>query len=165
MKIKPVILCGGAGTRLWPKSKKNTAKQFIDFGGWREISNVFIKNKSKYFKKNNVFYRPWGKYTNLFYGKGFLVKELVVKPNSSISLQKHKHRSEHWTVTSGKAEITINKRKFSKNVNETAFIPQGAIHRIENLFTKPVKIMEVQTGTILKETDIIRYKDIYGRVN
>ena len=136
-----------------------------DLGSWREISNVFIKNKSKYFKKNNVFYRPWGKYTNLFYGKGFLVKELVVNPNSSISLQKHKHRSEHWTVTSGKAEITINKRKFSKNVNETAFIPQGAIHRIENLFTKPVKIMEVQTGTILNETDIIRYKDIYGRVN
>ena len=136
-----------------------------DLGSWKEISNVFIKNKSKYFKKNNVFYRPWGKYTNLFYGKGFLVKELVVNPNSSISLQKHKHRSEHWTVTSGKAEITINKRKFSKNVNETAFIPQGAIHRIENLFTKPVKIMEVQTGTILKETDIIRYKDIYGRVN
>ena len=136
-----------------------------DLGSWREISNVFIKNKSKYFKKNNVFYRPWGKYTNLFYGKNFLVKELVVNPNSSISLQKHKYRSEHWTVTSGKAEITINKRKFFKNVNETAFIPQGAIHRIENLFTKPVKIMEVQTGTILKETDIIRYKDIYGRVN
>ena len=136
-----------------------------DLGNWREISNVFMKNKSKYFKKNNVFYRPWGKYTNLFYGKGFLVKEIVVNPNSSISLQKHRHRSEHWTVTSGKAEITINKRKFSKNVNETAFIPRGAIHRIENLFTKPVKIMEVQTGTILKETDTIRYKDIYGRVN
>ena len=89
----------------------------------------------------------------------------MVNSKSSISLQKHKHRSEYWTVISGKAEITINKRKFSKNVNETAFIPQGAIHRIENFFTKPVKIMEVQTGTILKETDIIRYKDIYGRVN
>ena len=136
-----------------------------DLGSWNEISNIYKKNKSKYFKKNNVFYRPWGKFTNLFYGKGFLVKELVINSNSSISLQKHKHRSEHWTVTSGKAEITINKRKFLKNVNETAFIPQGAIHRIENLFTKPVKIMEVQTGTILKETDIIRYKDIYGRVN
>ena len=136
-----------------------------DLGSWKEISNIFRKNKSKYLKKNNVFYRPWGKYTNLFNGKGFLVKELVVNSKSSISLQKHKHRSEHWTVTSGKPKITIDKRKFFKKVDETAFIPQGSVHRIENPFKKPVKIIEVQTGAILKETDIIRYKDIYGRVN
>ena len=136
-----------------------------DLGSWKEIANIFKKNKSKYYKKTNVFYRPWGKYTNLYSGKGFLVKELVVNSKSSISLQKHKHRSEYWTVTSGKPKITINKRKFFKNVNETAFIPKGAKHRIENLFKKPVKIMEVQTGAILKETDIVRYKDIYGRVN
>ena len=136
-----------------------------DLGSWKEIANIFKKNKSKYYKKTNVFYRPWGKYTNLYSGKGFLVKELVVNSKSSISLQKHKHRSEHWTITSGKPRITINKKKFFKNINETAFIPRGSIHRIENLFKTPVKIMEVQTGTILKETDIIRYKDIYGRVN
>ena len=136
-----------------------------DLGSWKEIANIFKKNKSKYYKKTNVFYRPWGKYTNLYSGKGFLVKELVVNSKSSISLQKHKHRSEYWTVTSGKPKITINKRKFFKKVNETAFIPQGAKHRIENLFKKPVKIMEIQTGTILKEADIVRYKDIYGRVN
>ena len=136
-----------------------------DLGSWKEISNIFKKNRSQYFKKCNVFYRPWGKYINLFLGKSFLVKELVVNPKSSISLQKHKHRFEHWTITSGKPKITINKRKFFKNVNEAVFIPQGSIHRIENPFKKPVKIMEVQIGTILKETDIIRYKDIYGRVN
>ena len=138
---------------------------WTDMGSWKEISNIFKNNRSKYFKKNNVFYRPWGKYINLFSGKNFLVKELVVNSKSSISLQKHKHRSEHWTITSGKPEITINKKKFFKNVNETVFIPQGAIHRIENTSKKPVKIMEIQTGAILKETDIIRYKDIYGRVN
>ena len=136
-----------------------------DMGSWKEISNIFRKNKSKYFKKSNVFFRPWGKYTNLFKGNGFLVKELVVNPKSSISLQKHKHRSEHWTVTSGKPKITINNRKFFKGINEIAFIPQGSIHRIENPFKKPVKIIEVQTGAILKETDIVRFKDIYGRVN
>ena len=135
-----------------------------DLGSWKEISNIFEKNKSKYFKKNNVFYRPWGKYTNLFNGKGFLVKELVVNPKSSISLQKHNYRSEHWLISSGKPKITINKEKFFKKAGETAFIPQGTVHRIENPFNKPVKIMEVQTGTILKETDIIRYKDIYGRI-
>jgi len=134
-----------------------------DLGSWKEISNIFNKNKSKYLRKSNVFYRPWGKYTNLYLGDGFLVKELVLNPMSSISLQKHKHRSEHWTITSGKPIITINKKKFLKNINETAFIPKGAIHRVENPFKKRVKIMEVQTGAILKETDIIRYQDVYGR--
>ena len=95
----------------------------------------------------------------------FLIKELIVKPKSSISLQKHNYRTEHWTVVSGKPKITINNKKFFKLRNETVFIPKGSIHRIENLYKKPVKIMEVQIGSILKETDIIRYKDIYGRAN
>ena len=136
-----------------------------DLGSWKEISMIFQRDKSKYYKKQNIFYRPWGKYINLYSGKGFLVKELVINPKSSISLQKHHHRSEHWTVTSGRPKITINKKKFFKNTNETAFIPKGAIHRIENHFNRAVKIIEVQTGPILKETDIIRFEDIYGRVN
>ena len=136
-----------------------------DLGSWKEISMIFQRDKSKYYKKKNIFYKPWGKYINLYSGKGFLVKELVINPKSSISLQKHHHRSEHWTVTSGRPKITINKKKFFKNTNETAFIPKGAIHRIENPFNRAVKIIEVQTGPILKETDIIRFEDIYGRVN
>jgi mannose-1-phosphate guanylyltransferase/mannose-6-phosphate isomerase len=135
-----------------------------DLGSWNEISKIYIKNKSKYFKKKNVYYRPWGRYVNLFEGKGFLVKELYVKSKSSLSLQKHHHRSEYWLVTNGKPLITINKNKFTKKLNESVFIPQGAIHRIENPYKKPVKIIEVQTGHILKESDIVRYQDIYGRV-
>jgi len=135
-----------------------------DLGSWNEISKIFKKNKSKYFKKKNVYYRPWGRYVNLFEGKSFLVKELYVKSKSSISLQKHHHRSEYWLITNGKPLITINKNKFFKKPNENVFIPQGAIHRIENSYKKPVKIIEVQTGPILKESDIVRYQDIYGRV-
>ena len=150
------------------KSKKiNAIKLDIpwsDLGSWKEISKIYKKNKKKYFKKMNVYYRPWGKYVNLFKGKNFLVKELTVNSKSSISLQKHHHRSEHWMITQGKPKITINKRKFFKKPDESVFIPTGAIHRIENQFKKPVKIIEVQTGTILKETDIVRFKDIYGRV-
>ena len=137
---------------------------WTDLGSWNEISKIYKKNKSKYFKKKNVYYRPWGRYVNLFEGKGFLVKELYVKSKSSISLQKHYHRSEYWLVTNGKPLITINKSKFFKNPNENVFIPQGAIHRIENPYKKPVKILEVQTGPILKESDIVRYQDIYGRI-
>ena len=135
-----------------------------DLGSWNEISKIYKKNKSKYFKKKNVYYKPWGRYVNLFKGKGFLVKELYVKSKSSLSLQKHHHRSEYWLVTNGKPLITINKNKFTKKPNESVFIPQGAIHRIENPYKRPVKIIEIQTGPILKESDIVRYQDIYGRV-
>jgi len=136
-----------------------------DLGSWKEITNIFKKNKYKYFMKKNVFYRPWGKYTNLFNGKGFLIKELGINPKSSISLQKHNHRSEHWSISSGSAKISINKKIYIKKNGDTAFIPKGSLHRIENPYNKPVVIMEAQTGAILKESDIVRYKDIYGRVN
>ena len=89
---------------------------------------------------------------------------MLVKSKASISLQKHHHRSEHWLITEGKPKITINKKTFIRKPNETVFIPKGAIHRIQNEFKKPVKIIEVQLGSILKETDIVRYKDVYGRV-
>ena len=135
-----------------------------DLGSWKEISKIFNKNKSKYFKKKNVFYRPWGSYTNLFRGKNFLVKELNVKSKGILSLQKHHHRSEHWLITKGKPLITLNKKKLSKSVNQSIYIPKGAIHRIENPFKINVKILEIQKGSILKETDIVRYQDIYGRV-
>ena len=135
-----------------------------DLGSWKEISKIFNKNKSKYFKKKNVFYRPWGSYTNLFRGKNFLVKELNVKSKGILSLQKHHHRSEHWLITQGKPLITLNKKKISKSINQSIYIPKGAIHRIENPFKINVKILEIQKGSILKETDIVRYQDIYGRV-
>jgi len=136
-----------------------------DLGNWKEIWKFFKKYTSLKDIKKNTFFRPWGKYINLFSGKGFLLKELVVNPKSSISLQKHHFRSERWTVISGIPKITINSNKFFKKSGEKIFIPKGAIHRIENKFNIPVKIVEVQMGNILKETDIVRYKDVYGRVN
>ena len=135
-----------------------------DLGSWKEILLMFNKNKRKYFKKKNIFYRPWGRYTNLFEGKEFLIKELFVKPKGILSLQKHHHRAEHWLVTQGNPKITLNKDNFIKKPNEHIFIPLGSIHRIQNPGKKPVKIMEAQIGSILKETDIVRYQDVYGRV-
>ncbi len=72
-----------------------------DLGNWKEILKIYHKNKLKYFNKKNVYYRPWGRYVNLFEGKNFLIKELTVNSKSSISLQKHHYRSEHWMITQG----------------------------------------------------------------
>ncbi|MBL6857775.1 MAG: mannose-6-phosphate isomerase [Pelagibacteraceae bacterium] len=135
-----------------------------DLGSWSEIFKVLkTQIKSKLIKKN-TFYRPWGFYKNYFEGEKFLLKELTINGNSSISLQKHFYRSEHWTVTQGKPKITIGKKVFFKNINESVFVPKGSIHRIENIYKKPIKIVEAQLGNILKETDIVRFQDIYGRI-
>ena len=135
-----------------------------DLGSWKDILKMYDKNKNKYYKKKNVYYRPWGRYVNLFEGKGFLIKELFVKPEGILSLQKHHHRSEHWLVTQGTPKITLNKDSFSKKQNDHIFIPLEAIHRIENPGNKPVKIIEAQVGSILKESDIVRFQDVYGRI-
>ena len=135
-----------------------------DLGSWKEICKMYGRNKRHYYKKKNVFHRPWGSYVNLFNGKEFLIKELYVKPKGILSLQKHHHRAEHWVVTHGKPKITLNKKYFTMKPDETIFIPLGSIHRIENPYKKPVKIIEAQVGSILKETDIVRYQDVYGRV-
>ena len=93
-----------------------------------------------------------------------MIKELFVKPKGILSLQKHHHRAEHWLVTKGNPTITINKNSFILKSGDYVYVPLNAIHRIKNLEKQPVKILEVQIGTLLKESDIIRYNDIYGRV-
>ena len=135
-----------------------------DLGSWREIAKMYEKNKKKYYVKKNTYSRPWGKYINLFKGKGFLVKELFVKSGASLSLQKHHHREEHWFITNGSPKINLNNEILRRKINDSVFIPKGAIHRIRNPFKTIVKIIEIQIGSILKESDIIRYHDIYGRV-
>ena len=92
-----------------------------------------------------------------------MIKELYVKPKGILSLQKHFHRAEHWVVTHGNPKVTLNKKSFFKKPYDTIFIPKGSIHRIENPYNKPVRIIEAQIGSILKESDIIRFQDIYGR--
>ena len=135
-----------------------------DLGSWKEIFKIIKSKTSQSYIKKNTYYRPWGNYKNFFKGENFLLKELTINKNSSISLQKHYHRAEHWTVTSGKPKITIDKKIFFKKVNDSVFIPKGSIHRIENIYNQHVKIVEAQLGSTLKETDIVRYKDVYGRV-
>ena len=93
-----------------------------------------------------------------------MIKELFVKSKGILSLQKHHHRVEHWFVSHGNPKITLNKDKFLMRKNDYLFIPLKAVHRIQNPRKKPVKIIEAQVGSILKESDIVRYEDVYGRI-
>lgn len=107
--------------------------------------------------------RPWGTWRVLASRDGYIVKEIVVNPGEILSLQSHEHRSEHWIVVDGVAEITIDEDVFVKGKNETAFIPAKSKHRIANRTDDPMVFVEVQAGEILSEDDIKRYEDRYGR--
>ena len=93
-----------------------------------------------------------------------MIKEIYVKSKAKLSLQKHFHRSEHWLIKKGLAHITLNNKIIKKKIDESVFIPKETIHRVENKSSKPLIIYEAQIGKILKESDIVRYDDIYGRV-
>ena len=109
-------------------------------------------------------FRPWGYYEILGSGPGFLVKHLTLKPGAKISLQKHHLRAEHWIVTSGTAHVLCNGEDFRLGESESTFIPSGAVHRLENTSSRPISIIEVQTGGELREDDIERLEDAYQRI-
>uniref|UniRef100_UPI00061AC8B5 mannose-1-phosphate guanylyltransferase/mannose-6-phosphate isomerase n=1 Tax=Pseudomonas syringae TaxID=317 RepID=UPI00061AC8B5 len=108
--------------------------------------------------------RPWGTYTVLEEGKRFKIKRIVVRPQASLSLQMHHHRSEHWIVVSGMARVTNGEREFMLDTNESTFIKPGHTHRLVNPGVIDLVMIEVQSGEYLGEDDIVRFTDIYGRV-
>lgn len=107
--------------------------------------------------------RPWGSYESLNRGERFQVKRITVKPASSSSLQVHHHRSEHWVVVRGTAEVTCGEEVRLVSENESIYIPVGTAHRIANPGKLPLDLIEVQTGSYLGEDDIVRIDDEYGR--
>lgn len=109
--------------------------------------------------------RPWGAYTTLEEDLRFKIKRIVVKPQASLSLQMHHHRSEHWIVVSGTARVINNDREFLLNTNESTYIPAGHSHRLENPGVIDLVLIEVQSGDYLGEDDIVRFEDIYGRAH
>ncbi|WP_039019293.1 mannose-1-phosphate guanylyltransferase/mannose-6-phosphate isomerase [Halocynthiibacter namhaensis] len=109
-------------------------------------------------------YRPWGYYETLSLSARFQVKRIMVKPGAALSLQSHVHRAEHWVVVKGSANVTVDESITLMTENQSVYIPLGAIHRLENPGKVDLHLIEVQTGSYLGEDDIIRYEDVYARV-
>ena len=107
--------------------------------------------------------RPWGQWEVLLHGRGFQVKRLVVKPGHRLSLQYHHHRSEHWNIVEGIGRFRIGRRTLKAHAGQSVYVPQGAVHRIENPSRKRLVIVEVQMGTRITEKDIVRLQDDYHR--
>ena len=130
-----------------------------------------IKKVVEYLKENNYkevehnieVQRPWGKYEVLIDEKNHKVKKITVYPGSTLSLQSHKHRSEHWVVVKGTANVINGENQLVLHENQSTYISAESKHRLSNTTTLNLEIIEVQTGDYLEEDDIIRYDDTYGR--
>ena len=107
--------------------------------------------------------RPWGKYDTIDMGERYQVKRITVNPGAKLSVQKHHHRAEHWTVVRGSALVTRGEEIILLTENQSTYIPLGEIHALENPGKIPLELIEVQSGSYLGEDDIVRFEDKYGR--
>ena len=134
----------------------------------QDVKKVVEKLKERgheSFRFHRTVARPWGAYTVLEEGAHYKIKRIEVKPGASLSLQMHHHRSEHWIVVRGTANIVNGEKEFLLQANESTFIPATAKHRLENPGVLDLVLIEVQSGDYLGEDDIVRFEDMYGRTN
>lgn len=108
-------------------------------------------------------HRPWSYFETLDSGPGYLVKRIMVKPGAALSLQMHHHRAEHWVVVSGTARVTRGEDVAMLERNQSVYIPLGETHRLENPMPNELHLIEVQSGDLISEDDIVRFEDRYKR--
>ncbi len=116
------------------------------------------------YKRGDKDTRPWGTWEVLDSGDGFCVKKICVTPGSTLSLQLHHHRAEHWIIVAGEAVVTLGEDRLQKKANDEIYIPVETKHRIANETSSNVVFIEIQTGNHLDENDIVRFEDKYGRI-
>ena len=136
------------------KNKADNIKIFID---------KIRKKKPEFLSDHPVVNRPWGEYKVIENSNNFKIKLITVNPKHSLSLQLHNHRSEHWIVVEGVATITNDDNISELKINESTFIKAKQKHSLANHTDKTLKIIEVATGSIIDESDIVRFTDMYGR--
>jgi len=140
----------------------------IDRDRSQDVKDIVGLLKKQNIVQASIFpkdHRPWGWFESLSIGNRFQVKRICVKPGASLSLQSHKHRSEHWIVVEGTATVTIGEDEMSIEEGQSVYVPLRAKHRLENKNSSPLLLIEVQIGGYLGEDDIFRYEDKYSRVD
>lgn len=132
----------------------------------QDVKHIFANLKAQghqAHKLHRTVHRPWGTYTVLEEGLGFKIKRIEVKPGASLSLQMHRHRSEHWVVVSGTATVINGEQEITLQPNQSTYIPAGHKHRLSNPGNTLCVMIEVQCGAYVGEDDIVRFEDAYGR--
>lgn len=133
----------------------------------QNVKKLYEKLKAKEsdtIKLHKTVFRPWGYYTCMNSGEGYLTKTICVMPHHKLSVQSHNHRSEHWVVLEGTALVLKDGKEYNVYAGDSIDIPLGAKHSLQNPYNEELKIIEIQKGDYISEDDIIRYEDCYGRV-
>ncbi len=130
----------------------------------KKLFDMLKKSENEVTLLHKTIYRPWGYYTCINKGDDYLTKTICVFPNQKLSLQSHNHRSEHWIVIEGVAHVILEGKEYDVASGNSIDIPLKAKHSLQNLTNDVLKIIEVQKGDFISEDDIVRYKDIYGRI-
>lgn len=128
-----------------------------------EITTQLQKREDERCEYHTTIHRPWGSYTVLLKATSFQIKRLTVLPGRRLSTQLHHHRSEHWVVVKGMAQVLNNGDSFFVRPGESTFVPAGVKHRLENPGLIPLEVIEVQNGDFITEDDIIRFEDDFSR--
>ncbi|TNE67298.1 MAG: mannose-1-phosphate guanylyltransferase/mannose-6-phosphate isomerase [Alphaproteobacteria bacterium] len=149
-----VIVATDDAILIVPQDKDQNVKQIVE---------TLQKDNRDEAKLHTTVYRPWGFYSSLAINGRYQVKEICVYPGKRLSLQSHNKRAEHWVVIEGEATVTRNDDILTLRANESVFLPLQARHRLENKTDKPLRLIEVQTGTYFGEDDIVRYDDDFNR--
>lgn len=133
----------------------------------QNVKKLYEKLKAKEsdtIKLHKTVFRPWGYYTCMNSGDGYLTKTICVMPHHKLSVQSHNYRSEHWVVLEGTALVLKDEKEYNVYAGDSIDIPLGAKHSLQNPYNEELKIIEIQKGDYISEDDIIRYEDCYGRI-
>lgn len=149
------IMLSGLSSDAACKTKQNCCKKCTC--GCEKVKKADMN------EKQTTFERPWGSYTVIDEGEGYLVKTITVNPEQKLSVQRHNHRGEHWIVLEGTAKIIKGDKELTLKTGETIDIAVKEIHSLQNPYKENLKILEVQKGDLIDENDIERLSDIYGR--
>ena len=143
------------------KSFSNKIRVIPILNNKKELVSV-VSNKT--ISYSTTVHKPWGYYNTIVDTKDYLIKNIVIFPKQSISLQIHNYRSEHWIVLDGSADILIGNEKIKLKKNQSTYVPVKKKHKITNNASKPLLILETQLGSKLSENDIVRLEDQYNRI-
>lgn len=150
-----VVVASRDSVLIADKSKTQDVKKLV-----AQLSHLGF---SEHVVDHAQVHRPWGTYEIILKSSCFCVKHIVVKPNAKLSLQSHQHRSEHWVVVKGIADVECGQNRFQVFENQSTYVSKNTKHRLMNFQLTSLELIEVQVGEHIGEEDIIRYDDVYGR--
>jgi mannose-1-phosphate guanylyltransferase/mannose-6-phosphate isomerase len=149
-----VVVATADAVLVMPKREAERVKDLVE--------RLKTRNRTEVLEHRRI-YRPWGFYQTADLGARYQVKRICVNPGAQLSLQKHFHRSEHWVVVRGAAEVMVGEDVRLVHENESVYVPIGSVHRLANPGKIPLELIEVQVGSYLGEDDILRFEDVYRR--